>query len=354
MSEHAVDQDVNLENEDEELARRLLENSRIEADAARALRETSQTVNAALKQPPHSASLPSAQADGPDRAEAEMDGTSEQFRAVRGARRLEQGASTVGISPRRADLQADGIGVAAPLSMNSSDTAGVTGELARSLQGTPRGEDKERGVDSSATNTSHAPMDAHAPSAAGPYTAGNHGGDVDGRAEGGMGAAGSMEESGGGGGEEGLAEGVGLAAKVRYQAARMQVLQEQVAQLREQLALRSEEAAAASAAAKEAGAMRAKSERVEKSLRAALEKEKEKAEEKAARAEALERELATVRDARAGGFGSGEGRRRKDVAGGVGRGACGGLCGTRVIAPSLQFHSQPSPCSDPCLSYFAS
>jgi len=117
--------------------------------------------------------------------------------------------------------------------------------------------------------------------------------------------------------EPALAQGVSTTATMRYQAARLQVLQEEVDKLRGLLAEKNEAAAVAERRAREEEQQRIKHERAEKQLRAAVEREKAAAAEQRARVESLERDIAHERKdaeeaARSKQAASGE-QRSKDV-----------------------------------------
>jgi len=92
-----------------------------------------------------------------------------------------------------------------------------------------------------------------------------------------------------------LVDGVSEAATKRFKAARLMVLQEEVEQLRAQLAAKTEEAAQAERHAREEQQQRAKQDKAEKQLRAALEREKSVTSELRARGDALEAELSVAR-----------------------------------------------------------
>lgn len=92
-----------------------------------------------------------------------------------------------------------------------------------------------------------------------------------------------------------LPEGASAAATMRYQAARLMVLQEEVEKLRTLLAAKSKDLVRAEGTAREEQQARGKQERAEKQLRAALDREKAAAAEQSARVKSLEHELASSR-----------------------------------------------------------
>ena len=92
-----------------------------------------------------------------------------------------------------------------------------------------------------------------------------------------------------------LDDNVGSNATMRYQAARLGVLQEEVDKLRSMVAEKSEAAVQAERSASDEQQQRIKHERAEKQLRAALERERSLLAEQRARTESVERELLAVR-----------------------------------------------------------
>lgn len=92
-----------------------------------------------------------------------------------------------------------------------------------------------------------------------------------------------------------LDEAMGTAAQLRYQKARMQVLQEELEKTRSEAASKASVLQAAEKELKEAQQQRAKLERNEKALQASLEREKAATAEQRQRADKMERELATLR-----------------------------------------------------------
>jgi chromosome segregation ATPase len=93
----------------------------------------------------------------------------------------------------------------------------------------------------------------------------------------------------------GLDEGVGAEAQLRYQKARLQVLEEELQKARGDAASTASKLQAAETQLKEAQQQRAKLERHEKSVAAALEREKLACAEQRQRAETFERELSLLR-----------------------------------------------------------
>ena len=92
-----------------------------------------------------------------------------------------------------------------------------------------------------------------------------------------------------------LDEAMGTAAQLRYQKARMEVLQEELEKTRSEAASKASVLLATEKELKEAQQQRAKLERNEKALQASLEREKAATAEQRQRADKMERELAMLR-----------------------------------------------------------